>query len=37
VTGFCFGTGMPGLWRRNLFEPVDPFHHKLFETSVGNR
>jgi hypothetical protein len=37
VTGFCFGTGMPGLWRRNLFEPVDPFHHKLFENSVGNR
>jgi hypothetical protein len=31
TTGFCFGTGMPGLWRRSLFERVDPFHHRLFE------
>jgi hypothetical protein len=36
TTGFCFGTGMPGLWKQSLFKPVNPFQYRLFETSVGN-
>jgi hypothetical protein len=31
TTGFCFGTGVPGLWNPSLFQPINPFHHALFE------
>jgi hypothetical protein len=33
LLGYSYGTGMPGLWRKQLFVPVDPMKDEIFGIS----